>query len=115
VPGGTVDETFASRPAWQRDTYQEIIDHLRALGPVHEDAVRVGVFLKHRSKIAEVRPMATMLALLLVLPAPVEHPLVSRYEVISSGRYMHRFRLRDPADIDDQIRDWLALAYDTAG
>jgi len=43
VPGCTVDETFAGRPGYQRAAYDLIAAHLAALGPLHVDAVRVGV------------------------------------------------------------------------
>jgi hypothetical protein len=39
---------------------------------VHADAVRVGVFLKHERKLAEVGPMARSLSLELVLPRRVD-------------------------------------------
>ncbi len=58
VPAGTVDDTFAGKPDAVRAAYDVIIAHLRALGPVHEDAVKVGVFLKHDRKFAELRPTA---------------------------------------------------------
>ena len=71
VPGSTVDETFAHRPE-QKPIYEAIIEHLRTLGPVHEDAVKVGVFLKRQRKLAEVRPMARSLSVNLVLPRRVD-------------------------------------------
>ena len=46
VPGCTVDETFAGHSPEQRGVYNAILAHLQSLGPVHEDAVGVGVFLK---------------------------------------------------------------------
>jgi hypothetical protein len=55
VPGCTVDRSFQGRPAVQRAIYDALITHLRTLGPVHEDAVAVGVFLLHERKFAEVR------------------------------------------------------------
>lgn len=54
VPGITVDECFAGRPPWQRPIYDAIVDHLESLGPVHADAVYVGVFLERAQKFAEV-------------------------------------------------------------
>ena len=56
VPGCTVDATFAGRPPQLRAVYDAIFAYVRGLGPVHEDAVGVGVFLKRDRKLAEVRP-----------------------------------------------------------
>src|SRR5947208_302406 len=61
----------AGRPSYMRSLYDEIVTRLRASGPVHEDAVAVGVFLKAERKIAEVRPLARSLRVWLLLPREV--------------------------------------------
>src|SRR5215470_19772214 len=53
APGGSVDDTFAGHPPGHRAVYAAIQAHLLSLGPVHEDAVAVGVFLKRDRKLAE--------------------------------------------------------------
>src|SRR5439155_8592160 len=57
VPGNSVDECFATRPPYQREIFEVLMEYLDTLGPVHLDAVRVGVFLKRERTFAEVRPM----------------------------------------------------------
>jgi hypothetical protein len=89
--------------------YDALITHLRTIGPVHEDAVTVGVFLKHERKLAEVRPMARSLS---VSGAAVSLPgrLVTLSRAGTSGRY-HRGSGRgamtnaDPLERDDQASD----------
>ncbi len=71
VPGCTVDECFAPWPPLWRDIYDAIWEHLASLGPVHADAVKVGVFLLSDRKLAEVRPKARSLSLELLLPRTV--------------------------------------------
>lgn len=115
VPGNTVDETFAGRPAGQREIYESIVGYLNTLGPLHVDAVKVGVFLYHEAKLAEVRPMARAVKLLLVLPYRVDAVRVGRREQLSADRIMHAIRLTDPSDVDDELRRWLADAYELAG
>jgi carbohydrate-selective porin OprB len=110
VPGCTVDETFTGRPAYQRAIYDVLLDHLRAEGDVHEDAVRVGVFLKAGRKFAEVRPMARALSLELVLARPVEDARVLRRIPLAQGRIWHTLRLRDRSDLDDQVLGWSSEA-----
>jgi hypothetical protein len=44
---------------------------------VHIDAIRVGVFRYSDRKLAEVRPRARRLALIVVLPRPTDHPASS--------------------------------------
>ncbi|GAA3237404.1 DUF5655 domain-containing protein [Nonomuraea helvata] len=112
VPGCTVDETFAPHPPVYREIYDRLVGRLRRLGPLHEDAVRVGVFLKSERKFAEIRPKARSLNLWLELPRQVEHPLIARALPIAGGRTAHVFKLNRVADVDEQILDWMAEAYD---
>src|SRR5947207_2592471 len=114
VPGCTVDETFAGRPAVQRDVYEEIVGYLSTLGPLHVDSVRVGVFRRRDAKFAELRPKARALSLELVLPRTVDDPRISRTLPMPFGRALHIVKLTDPAQVDDQLRDWLAESYHAA-
>jgi len=113
VPGNSVERTFAQRPH-QREIYDAIIAHLRTLGPVHEDAVKVGVFLLHERKLAEVRPMARALSLELFLPRPLDSPRVTRQQRISAERTWLTIRLTEAAQVDGELCDWLAEAYFSA-
>ena len=70
VPGCTVDSAFAGHPGWMRELYDVILARLLLSGPVHEDAVSVGVFLKADRKIAEVRPMVRTVKVWVLLPRP---------------------------------------------
>jgi hypothetical protein len=111
LPGISVADTFAGYPATWRAIYAGIIAHLETLGPVHEDAVRVGVFLKRRSKFAEIRPMARAVSLELVLPEPLVSARVMRQMRISSRRVMHVIRLTTVDDVDADLRALLTEAY----
>ncbi len=111
VPAGTVDDCFAGRPGYQREVYEMLVAHLRTLGEVHVDAVRVGVFLKHERKLAEVRPKARGLSLDLVLPRRLDDPRVTRVERLSADRVVNRVRLTCVDDVDDRVRGWLSEAW----
>lgn len=111
VPGNSVERTFEGRPPEQREIYAEIIAHLRSLGPVHEDAVKVGVFLLNERKLAEVRPMARALSLGLVLPRRIEHPRVLRHYRMGADRTWHTIRLTAVDQVDDELREWLSEGY----
>jgi len=106
-----VDDTFAGRPPALRAVYDAILAHLRTLGPVHEDAVGVGVFLKRDRKLAEVRPRSGDVLLGLYLPRPVPDRRFSKVIGPSGPRVVHLLPLRDAADVDDQVRGWLTEAF----
>jgi hypothetical protein len=111
LPGNTITETFAGGREWQRPVCDAVIAYVETLGPLHVDAVGVGVFLKHQRKFAELRPMARALSLALVLPRPVHDDRFVRRLTGSAERFWHFVRLTDAGDVDDQLRDWLAEAY----
>ena len=114
VPAGTVDETFAPhRPEW-RQIFDAIAAQVNDLGPVHLDAVKVGVFLKADRTLAEVRPRARAVDLLLVLPHPIEHDRIRRTMRASAGMVVSVVALTRPEEVDDDVRAWLTEAYDAA-
>jgi hypothetical protein len=111
VPAGTVDDSFAGHPPQRRAVYDAILDHLDSLGPVHEDATGVGVFLKRNRKLAEVRPRSRDVALWLCLPREVRHPRVTRVLPVAGRRVWHVIPLHAPDDVDDELRGWLTEAF----
>jgi hypothetical protein len=78
---------------------------------VHEDAVKVGVFLKRERKLAEVRPMARALSVNLFLPRRVDSDRFARYLPLGPGRVLHMLRLTTAEQVDDEVRAWLDEAY----
>ena len=94
-----------------RAVYDAIMAHLLDLGPVHEDAVGVGVFLKRDHKLAEIRPRSRDVSLALYLPRRVNHPRISRVLGNSASRVVHLLLLREADDVDEQVRDWLTEAF----
>lgn len=114
APGIGVDDVFADRPGWQRQAYDDLVDPLRRFGDLHEDAVGVGVFLKRQRKLAEIRPLATMVKVLAFLPAAVPSPAVVRRTLLGD-RVLHVVDLRSAADVDDALADLLLEAWEDAG
>lgn len=114
VPGCTLEECFAGRPEAQRAAYDAIADFVESLGPVHFDVVRVGVFLKRQRTFAEIRPMARALSVEFVLPRTIHGARITRAVRWGGDRITHVVRLTDPGEVDDELCDWLAEAYDAA-
>lgn len=110
----TVDECFAPWPPAYREIYDALVDFLSTLGDVHADAVTVGVFLKRGRTLAEVRPKARCLSLELALHRPIDHPRIARTIRVNADRTINVVKLTRPEEVDDDIRAWLAEAYDAA-
>ena len=104
--------TCARHPRWVREIYVVVIDHLNSLGPVHEDAVSVGIFLKSDRKIAEFRPRVRSVLLSLYLPYEVTGPRIARTLPTAADRVVAMIKLISADQVDDQLREWLTEAYD---
>jgi hypothetical protein len=114
LPGNSVDTTFRGRSPEQRAVYDAIVAFVRTIGPVHEDAVQVGVFLKAERKLAELRPKSKWLSCNLYLPHAIDDGRVARSLRLSSTRVLSEVKLRAVDDVDDQLCAWLSEAYDAA-
>ena len=112
VPGISVAELLARHPVWVAEVYRAIIEHLNTLGPVYEDAVDVGVFLKSDRKLASFRPKVRSAELWLFLPEAIDDPRISRSMRTSADRVVSLVKLTGASEIDDQVKAWLTMAYD---
>ncbi|WP_239096939.1 DUF5655 domain-containing protein [Asanoa ferruginea] len=114
MPAGTVDETFAPhRPEW-RLIFDAILAHVEDLGPVHTDAVSVGIFLKADRTLAEIRPRARAVDLWFTLPRAIDDPRVRRSLRASADRVANVVALTSASQVDEQVRAWLTEAYHAA-
>ena len=114
APGLSLDEYFATGPAHERPVFDAVMAHLATVGPVHTDAVSVGVFLKNPHKIAELRPMQRWVAVAFPLPRRAHHRTITRKVVAVGHRYWHVANVAGPDDLDEALRDLLTEAYHTA-
>ena len=112
IPGITVDDLLARHPRWVREIYVVVIDHLNSLGPLHEDAVNVGIFLKSDRKLAEFRPRVRSVLLSLYLPYELTDPRIARTLPTAADRVVAMIKLTGADQVDDQLREWLTEAYD---
>ena len=106
-----LEEYFSTGPAHERPVCEAVIDFLETLGPVHVEPVSVGIFVKKAGGFVELRPMTRWVALMFPLPRRVHHPLMTRKPYDGGLRQYHVVNLRTPADLDDEIKGWLAESY----
>lgn len=112
VPGITVDDLLGRHPRWVSEIYSAVIEHLRTLGPVHEDAVNVGIFLKNDRKIAEFRPRVRSVLPSFYLPYELTDARIARTLSAATDRIVHMINLRSADQVDDQLQEWLTEACD---
>ena len=107
----TLDEYFSTGPDRERPIFDAVIAHLETLGDVHVEPVSVGIFLKRSRGFAELRPKVNWIELSFGLARAIDHPKITRVIRASGARTYHFVKLRDPSDIDGDVRDWLTEAY----
>jgi hypothetical protein len=112
VPGITVATLLSRHPAWVGEIYAAIVAELETLGPFHEDAVDVGIFVKSDRKLAEFRPRVRSARLSLFLPDRLEDSRVAHVLPVAADRFVVGFNLTTAAEVDDQVRRWIDEAYD---
>jgi Domain of unknown function (DUF5655) len=112
APGITVNDLLARHPDWVKEIYRLVIEHLSSLGPIHEDAVNIGIFLKSDRKIAEFRPRVRSVLLSVYLPYELSDARIARTMPAAEGRVIHLITLTSPAQVDDQLCEWLTAAFD---
>jgi hypothetical protein len=110
----TVDDHFSSRSPHVREIYREIVDASSALGPVEEDPKKTSIHLNRRVAFAGVQTRKDTLILTLKSARDIKHGRVHKTEQTSANRWHFEVRLNDPAEVDDQIRQWLRTSYELA-
>jgi hypothetical protein len=97
----------------QRAICEAILRLLPRIGDVHVEPVNVGFFLKHGPTFASLRLRRKGIRLLIMLPRPHDHPRLSysRRDVSRPGRIAHATTLQSAAEVDADVRSWLAESY----
>jgi Domain of unknown function (DUF5655) len=107
----SVEEYFSTGPPFERPVFDAVMAHLADVGPVHVEPVSVGIFLKRGRTFAELRPMTKWVAVSFTLNRTISSSRLAR-KVIDGGRSRyHVVNVREPAEVDEQLCEWLTEAY----
>jgi hypothetical protein len=108
----SIDDYFASALPHERPVYDAVLGYVSTLGPIHVEPVNVGVFIKKGGRFLELRPMSRWVAMWFPLGRRVRHARIVRTP-IESGLWVHHVaNLRNPDDLDHDLRELLAESYD---
>ena len=111
APALTVEEYFATGPPFERPVFEAVRAHLEGLGPLHVEPVSVGIFFKRRRVVVQLRPMTRWVAVGFILGRRLESPRLARKVTGSGTRWWHVVNVREPEEVDDELRGWLTEAY----
>ncbi len=107
----TLEEYFSTGPPHERPIFDAVHDYLITLGPIHVEPVSVGIFIKKEGSFLELRPKTKWVALSFFLPRQIDHAKIARKPIDTGSRIYHVVNLRTPADLDDDVKGWIAESY----
>jgi hypothetical protein len=107
-----LDAFFDAAKPELRSVFDRYVEAARANGPVAVNATKSRVALQVRMRFAGIeRPRRQYLIATFVLTTPIRSVRLSRVEYVPPYYYVHRVRLHEPTDIDEELERWLAQAY----
>jgi hypothetical protein len=107
-----LDAFFATAKPELRSLFDRFVAAAEESGPVTVNVTKSRVALQARMRFAGIdRPRREHVVANFVLTTPVRSDRLTRVDYVPPYYYVHRLRLRRPADVDDELRRWLADAY----
>jgi Domain of unknown function (DUF5655) len=107
-----LDAFFAGAKPELRSLFDRFVAAAPTNGPVVVNATKSRVALQARGRFAGIdRPRKDFLVANFVLTTPFASGRLSRVDYIPPYYYVHRLRLREPADVDAELERWLAQAH----
>jgi hypothetical protein len=116
APSDPADALYAGAKAGLRPLHDALLGQIRALGAFDIAPKKGYLSLRRRKQFAMIQPStASRIDLGLILSATT--PVTGRLESAAKFNplFTHRVRLTAAADLDDELRGWLAAAYALAG
>jgi Domain of unknown function (DUF5655) len=105
------DSLFTDKDPRVVDTYNRIVEAIRACGPFQTEVKKTSIHLVHAVGFAGIHPRKSYLYLNLRTALPIESPRIVRVERVSKHRYHNEVKLTSPSDVDAEVVGWLRDAY----
>ena len=112
---GTVADHFTRSSRDVAATYAALLKAARALGPVYEEPKQTSIHLVRESAFAGIATQRAALILTLKSGKDIRSHRIRKHEQASANRWHLEIRLDGPAEVDAEVRGWLAAAYEMAG
>jgi hypothetical protein len=105
-----LDDLFAGKPSHVRALFDRFRALVESCGPVKTVVYKDRVGFMVRVRFAGAVPRSSWLDVGFWLPRRIEDPRMHRVETISPRAHVHVLRLTRPAQIDAQLKEWIAEA-----
>lgn len=107
----TVEQHFAKAEPTVRAIYDAVLAAAAELGPFEEDPKKTSIHLNRRSAFAGVSTRRDALILTVKSRTQLDSSRPHKQEQASANRWHVDVRLTAPAEVDAEVRTWLAHSY----
>jgi hypothetical protein len=108
-----LDSFIEGAPPELRELFELFVAAVRENGDVTVNVTKSRIALQARMRFAGIdRPRKRYLVSSFLHTTPVESARLARVDYVPPYYYVHRLRLAEPADLDPELRLWLAEAYE---
>ena len=114
APAMAIDAYFVDAEPGDREIYEAVANALIDHGPVEIEAVSVGILFKRSRTFVELRPRKRGMACSMILPHALSSERATRRITLGHRGVANFVTLVSAADVDEQMCEWLAMAYDAA-
>ncbi len=108
-----LDDHFRGKDPVLKETFDRLVEIGRLCGPVKVYAQKTRIVFMVRVRFGGAVVHKRFLDCPFWLTHPVEHPLLSKIEVLGPRIHIAHFRLAHPADIDSALQDLVCEVYKT--
>lgn len=111
----TVDEHFEGKDDVVRQIYDQLLAALRQFGTVQATPRKSSIHLVNVSGFAGIYPRKNFILLQFRTARKIDSARIEKTEQLAARRFKHTARLSQPAEVDEELLDWLKSAYELAG
>jgi Domain of unknown function (DUF5655) len=104
-----VDRHFVGRPAGLRTAFDTLVAALPA--DVHVDGLKTVIVLAAHATFCYVTVQRDRLSIGVFLDRALVSPRVTKVDHVSSGKVANVVEVREPGEIDGELRSWLSEAH----
>jgi hypothetical protein len=104
-----LDRHFAGRATELRTTFDTLVAALPA--DVHIDALKSAIILAARTTFCYVVVQRDRLLIGMFLDRALDSPRVTKVDQVSPGKVASVVEVREPSEIDGDLRSWMSEAY----
>ena len=106
-----LEDHFVGREPQVVDAFHRLLVAAEKSGPVTVLPEKTRIAFQVRMSFAAFTLKRRWIDGHVVLARKIDSPRFTRFEHFSPRNQLHAFRLRDPAEVDDEVESWLAEAY----